>query len=460
MNTDLKQTFFMHDRTFYKSFFTMMLLLVLQNIVTYSVNVADNIMLGSYSQTSLSAAAAVNQIQYILQQFTVMGLGEGIVILAGQYWGKGDPKTIERLSGIAMTCGAIVGAALTIVAFLIPDKLIGVFTSDPEIIAESVSYLRIIRYTYILFILTNVLLSTLRSMQIVRIAFIVSCAALCINVCINYTLIFGKFGAPKMGITGAAIGTLIATASEFVIVVIYIKKSRLVTIPFSITKMFHYTKSLFRDYLKVSIPCIASAIIFASATAVQTMIFGHLSGDALAASSAAGTFFQYVKMVPSGAAAAASVLIAKTIGVGKRDEIRQIVRTLQMIFIGTGLVTGMILFAIRGPVLSLYSMTEQARAYAMTQMAIQAVVAVFMSYQMPCQIGIIRGGGDTRYSMISDFIYSWCVVVPLGLLAAFVFQWPFAVVVWCLNCDQIIKCITVGHKTNSFTWIRTLASGK
>ena len=137
--------FFLHSREFYKSFFVMMALLVFQNIITYSVNVADNIMLGGYSQTALSAAAACNQIQYILQQFTVMGLGEGIVILSSQYWGKKDTEMIQRISGTAMLCGILAGAALTAAAFVAPDRMVGIFADDLDIIRMGVSYLSIIR---------------------------------------------------------------------------------------------------------------------------------------------------------------------------------------------------------------------------------------------------------------------------------------------------------------------------
>lgn len=433
-----------------------MILLVLQNVVTYSVNVADNVMLGAYSQTALSAAAAVNQIQYILQQVTIMGIGEGVVILAGQYWGKGDKKMIEKIAGVALTIGIVVGILLIAAAALVPERMIGLFTEDAEIIREGVSYLKTIKYTYVMFIVYNVLLSVLRSVQRVRIAFFVSAAGLCVNAGINYILIFGKFGAPEMGIAGAAIGTLVATAVELLIVILYIVKNRKTVIALHPGRMFRYTRALVGSYLKVAVPCIISAVIFSSAVAIQTMIFGHMNADALAASSVAGTFFQYAKMLPTGTAAAAAVLIAKEVGAGKTENLRQMVNSLQAVFIGIGLIAGTILFTVRVPILSTYVLTEQARSYAMQQMLIQSFVEVAMSYQMPSQIGIIRPGGDSRYSMISDFIYSWVIVIPLSLIAVFVLHCSFAVAVFCLNIDQFLKCITVTIKVRSYTWVHVL----
>ncbi len=446
---------FSHDKEFYGTFFRMMILLVLQNIVTYTLNVLDNVMLGGYSQTALSAAAAVNQIQYVLQQFTVMGLGEGVVILGGQFWGKRDIGMIRKVFGSALVCGLTAGALLTIAAFCIPDRMVGLFTNDPEVIREGVSYLSIIRYTYLIFIALQLMLAMLRGMQIVRIAFVVSCVGLAVNSTINYCLIYGKFGFPEMGIHGAAIGTLIATSAEFVIVLAEILRKHIFSAG-ELLKASRIHRDVLQKYLRVSIPCVVSAVIFSSAVAVQTAIFGHLSTNALAASGVAGTFFQYTKMIPIGAASASCAMISQTVGKGERDRLPGMVHSLQVIYLLVGLLTCCVLLLLRTPVLSFYKLTQTAHDYAVTQMTIQAVISIGMSFQMPEQTGIIRGGGDTRYSMISDIIYSWGVVVPLSLIVAFVFHAPFGVVVLCLNIDQLLKCITVTHKVRSWTWIRKL----
>ncbi|MEG0741172.1 MAG: MATE family efflux transporter [Clostridia bacterium] len=450
------EPFFSRDRGFYKSFFQMMLIIALQNMITYSVNMADNVMLGAYDQTVLAGAAAVNQIQYILQQFTMMGLGEGLVILAGQYWGRGNTQRVQKLVGTALLCGLAAGGALTLVAFLSPLSLISLFTDTVAVQRQALAYLSIVRWTYLIFVVSNLLLVALRSMQIVKIAFQVSCVALVLNVCINYALIFGKLGMPEMGIEGAAIGTLIARFVELLIVLWYYRKGKM-PVRFHVRQMFVLDKQLFGDFLKVSVPCVLSALLFSSAVAIQTVIFGHLSEDALAAASASGTLFQYCKMIPVSAAAAASVWISKTIGSGQRSQLHAYVRTLQVLFLAIGVLLCALLLCVRGPVLSLYAISPQAREYAMQMLLVQAIISIGMAYQMPCQVGVIRGGGDTRYSMISDLIYSWLFTVPLGLLSAFVWGWPFIAVTFCLNCDQLLKCLTVGIKINRYTWIRELA---
>ncbi len=451
----LGATFFSRDGSFYKQFFRMMLLLTLQNVITYSVNIADNVMLGAYDQSALSGAAAVNQIQAILQQFAIGGVSEGFVVLASRHWGSGDTRSIQQYTGAAMLLGTAAGALLTAAAFIFPRALVGIFTDSQPVLQQGVAYLELMRWSYIPFILMNILLARLRSMQSVGIAFRASCVALVVNVCINYVLIFGHFGAPEMGIQGAAVGTLVARAVELVMVIVFTLRRG--PAPFRFGELFSFSGAQMRLYLKTTLPCMASALLFSCSVAIQTAIFGHLNADAMAASSISGTLFQYFKMIPVSAASASCVLIAKTVGSGKLDQLRAYVHSLQFIFLGIGLVCGLVLFSISDLFLSFYSINDGTMEYAMQMLFIYVFITVGMSYQMPCQIGIIRGGGDTRYTMISDFVYSWLLAVPLGLLTAFVWHSPVALVALALNCDQIIKCLTVSLKTNSYTWIKTLS---
>jgi Na+-driven multidrug efflux pump len=112
---------------------------------------------------------------------------------------------------------------------------------------------------------------------------------------------------------------------------------------------------------------------------------------------------------------------------------------------------------LRFPVINLYTITPQARDFALQMLLVQSVMLIGTSYQAPCQVGIIRPGGDSKYVMISDLLYSWVFTVPLSLLAAFVFHWPVVVIVTCLNVDQLLKCITVSYKVNRYTWIKKFA---
>ena len=190
------------EKTFYRNFFSIYIVLVLQNVVTISVNLADNVMLGGYSETALSGVAAVNQIQFVYQQL-LTALGDGLVIFCSQYWGKRQTQPMRRISAAAMQAGLLI-AVLLFADKSVPEQAVGLFTTETAIIREGASYLRIVRFTYFFFAVTTILLATLRSVETVKIAFALSVMAFFVNCCINYVLIYGKFGAPEMGAEGAA----------------------------------------------------------------------------------------------------------------------------------------------------------------------------------------------------------------------------------------------------------------
>ena len=446
--------FFTQDRQFYISFISLTVALMLEQAVILSVNLADNVMLGAYSEAALSGVAAVNQIQFVLQQL-VYGISNGMIVLGSQYWGQRRTGEIRKLSSI----GAWTALGLTLFLFaavsLFPRGTLMLFTSDEAIIREGVSYLSIMRFSYMFFGLTTVMLGTLRIAESVKIALKVSVLSLVINVSINYLLITGRFGLPEMGARGAAVGTLTARVVECVIVAVYLftRDNGLDIHP---ADYLHIDREMFRDYMRVSLPILGGSGIWGVSNAIQTVILGHMDSSAIAAQSISSTLFQLLKVTSVGAASAASVIIGKTVGAGKMDRLRQYTRTLQVLFVGIGLTLAALYTAIRFPLLSLYNISEETRRMANAFMTIQTVTIFTMSYQMPVNTGIIRGGGDTGYIFKLDLISIVGIVLPLSLLAAFVWHMsPVAVTIF-LNSDQVFKCIPAFIRVNRYKWVKKL----
>ena len=211
-----------------------------------------------------------------------------------------------------------------------------------------------------------------------------------------------------------------------------------------------------KDYIKVTLPMLVVQGLWGLNTAMQTVILGHMTTGAIAANSAASTLFMLVKSTAVGAASTASVIIGKTIGTGDIPKVKEYSRTLQRMFLIIGVFSGILLFFIRIPVLSLYDLSPSTKAMADTFLIILSVVCVGMSYQMPTNNGIIRGGGSAIFVVKMDIISIWCIVIPLSLIMAFVVKASPAVVVCCLNADQIFKCVPAYLKSHYGNWIRTL----
>lgn len=443
------------DKSFYRSFFQLTGTIALQNLVVFSVNLADNVMLGAYQEASLSGVALVNQIQFLLQMLT-MGVGEGVVVLAAQYWGKRDTASIKRILSGALRVGMAIAVLLWAVVFFFPHAVLSLFTGDEAVIAEGMQYLAIICFSYFFFSYTNILLCALRSVETVRVGIVVSLSTLCINVCLNSLLIFGNLGAPRMGAAGAAVATLAARVVESVIVTLYLfrmdRKLCLRPADFAV-----FDRALFRDYARCGFPVLASNAIWGLAMAIQTAILGHLGSAAIAANSIATTVFQIFSVVAYGSASASGVIIGKTIGEGRLPDVRRYAKRLQLLFLAIGLLTGLGLFLVRGAVLSLYAISEESRALADQFLLILSVTCVGTAYQMPALTGIVRGGGDTSFVFVNDTIFMWCLVLPASAAAAFALQLPPAAVFVCLKSDQILKCFVAVVKVNRFRWIRSLA---
>lgn len=442
------------DRAFYQSFLRLCLTLMLEQAVILSVNLADNMMLGAYSEEALSGVAAVNQIQFVYQQL-VYGVTNGLLVLGTQYWGQKRVAEIRRLSAIGLRLETALAVVLFVLVSVFSRPALRIFTPNEAFIAQGVDYLRIVRFSYPFFALTALMLGTMRMVESVRIALRVSIISLCLNVAVNYLLIFGRLGAPEMGVRGAAVGTLAARAAECVIVAVHMFR-REKTLDIHLRDYRRIDRAMLRDVLRVGTPVLITSALWGVSNALQTVILGHMSDSAISAQSISSTVFLLLKVTSVGAASAASVMIGRTVGTGDIGKVREYSRTLQAMFLCIGAVLALMMLSLRRPLLRVYRVSDETRALADAYMIIQSVVLFTMSYQMPVNTGIIRGGGDTRFVLWLDLISIWGVVMPLSLLGAFVWHWPPVAVIICLNADQCFKCVPAFLRVRGDRWIKRL----
>ena len=430
----MKETFFTHDKNFYRNLFSMLVIVALQNVIAYSVNMADNIMLGAYRQEALSGAAVVNQVFFIVQQATI-AIGDGLIVISSQYWGQHRTEPIRRVTGLVLRYTIAAGLGLILVCTFLGDPILRIFTSDPVILPQAHAYLSIVKYTFLLFMVTQVLLAALRSVETVKIAFVNSCVSLVLNILINSTLIYGRFGFPEMGVTGAAIGTITSRTVELLIVLVYLWKKDEKLKLFREPGLREISLELKADYLKNARPILVGSLI---------------------CNSVATTFYQYMKVIIVAISSVSAVLMGKSIGTGNLSRVRSDARTLSVIDLGIGIVLGAILFFTRKPLLAYYALNPTASALADQLIVIMSLVMVGMSYQMPVSGGILKGSGDSKFTMNMNLISTWLIVTPLSFAAAFWWKWPIAAVVLCLQSDQIFKCVPVFLRFRSYKWIHKL----
>lgn len=448
------EKFLSRDRWLYRTYFPLLLVISLQQLAALSVNLVDNLMLGQYTELALSGATIVNQIQFLLQM-VVNGIGMGVTVLGSQYWGKQDISPIRRIISLGFRFSIVIGVLFFLITFLFPYPVLSIFTDETAVVYEGVRYLKIMCWTYIIFAVSNTLMYSLRSVEIAFIGTVMSCSTLCINLFLNYCLIFGNLGFPELGIAGAGIATLISRCVELLIVLIYIFRiDRRLNL--KLTDLLSLDNTYLKDFNSAALPVMISGFLWGIGQAAQMVILGHMGETVIAANSIAIVIFQIFYIVGSSSGSASQVTIGKAVGEGKMQAIREYSRTLQMIFLICGVIQALFLYAFSGQIVAFYDVSEETKELTLKFLHILCITLIGSSYEYPVQSGIIAGGGDPKYQVLIDNLFIWLFTLPFSAAAAFLFQASPVVVFWFLKLDQVIKCLPNAIKCNRYKWVKIL----
>ena len=425
----------------------------LQNLVTFAVSFADNVMIGSLGDDASSGVYIGGQLQSVLQMF-VGGIEGAILILAAQYWGKKDTQSIRKVVSIGIKFALAVGLLSSLVAVLFPQWVIRAFTTEPGVIQEGAAYVQIVGFTYLFFSVSQVMIAAMRSVETARIGLYISCMALVINVCLNYVFIFGHFGFPAMGVRGAALATLVSRILEMCVGVGYVffvdKKLR-----FGLKDLLHTDRQLLRDFIRYGLPVIGGQVVWAINSLANTKILGYYSAGVIAAASITGMLHNLVYVWMNGMSSAVGIITGKTVGAGQYEKMKEYSKTVQMIFLFVGLISGAAVFLARDGFISLYNASPEAQAYSRQFINVISVTIIGTCYQAACLFGLVKSGGDISFVFKNDTIFVFLVVIPSSLLAMWLGAPPW-VVFACLKCDQILKCFVAIVKINRYNWMKNL----
>lgn len=444
---------FTKDRDFYRSLIALSVPIALQNLVTFAVGLLDNLMIGALGDAAVSGVYMGMQIQTLLQVFSG-GIEGAILILAAQYWGKRDTESIRKIVAIGMKFSLGFGAVLTALCALFPTFIISLFSKDESVIESGVEYLGILCFSFLFFCLTQALIAAMRSVETARIGLYVSLVSLVINGVLNYILIFGKLGAPALGIRGAALATLFARVAESVIIVVYVlffdRKLR-----FRFSELLRHDRALLRDFIRYGTPIVAGQLVWATNMLAGAAIMGRLSKAAVTGVSITNTLNNLAYVVMNGMAGAVGIITGKTIGEGKEEKMKEYAVTVQILFLALGILTGGTLFLLRDPFISLYNVTPEAMEYARQFITVLSVTVIGTCYQCACLFGLVKSGGDIAFVFKNDAIFVFLVVLPSAILALSLGAAPW-IVFTCLKCDQVLKCIVAFFKIRRYDWIKNL----
>lgn len=437
---------------FYRTVIGLVVPMALQNLINVGVTAADVVMLGTVGETALSGASLAGQVQYIMTLF-LFGLTSGATVLTAQYWGKGDRETIEKILGMTVKAAILVTALFTMAALAVPSLLMRIFTSDPAVITEGVKYLRIVAFTYIMIGVTQAYLYVMRSVERVVVATVVYLCSLLCNIVMNSIFIFGLFGFPAMGVSGAALGTLCARILEVILTAGY---ARLFNKDIKLRPQYilHTDRALFRDYMKYALPVVANEVMWGMGTAANTAILGHLGSAAVAANSVAQVARQLATVVSFGLSSAAAIYLGKTIGEKKLEYARAYAKHFVLLSVAMGLLGGLVILIVSGPASAALTLTDTAKSYLRIMFCVMSYFVIAQAFNTTMVVGIFRSGGDTRFGLIMDMSTMWGCSILFGFIAAFVLKLSVPVVYVILMSDEIIKIPISLRRYRGYRWLK------
>jgi len=440
------------DPHFYKRAVLLILPVVMQNIINQGVNMMDTIMVGKLGEVAISASSLANQF-YQIYNFLCMGLSAAGLVLASQYWGAQDKKSVKRVYDLCMQFVFLIGLVFALISAICPEKIMAIYIKDPDVIREGAKYLRITALVYLPHGLSLVMSNIVRSIGNTKLGLIISCISFAVNVGANYVFIFGKLGAPAMGVMGAAVGTLCARSVEFIVCVVYM---------LVIEKSLHYqpngllklpSPALFGEFRRLGMPAIISDTILGLAASAMSVILGRMGKEVVSAYAIVTVLDRMCSVATMGISSAAGVMIGQTVGRGNFQQAQKEGWSFLSISVGMGLVASVLVLIVGTLSVDLYEITPDTKVIAISMMESSAIVVFFQAIQSALSKGILRGGGDTKFLMVADVIFQWCVSIPLGYLVGVVLKWPAFWVLIALRIDYIIKSFWLVTRLKSGKWI-------
>lgn len=441
-------------RIFYRKLWGLVFPIAIQNLMTALVSASDAFMLGFVSQTSLSAVSLATQIQFVHNLF-MLALTIGATTLAAQYWGKGDTDSVEEILAIVLKISMAVSVVFFIAAMFFSGFLMRIFTNDIKLIQAGIPYLRIVSVSYLFMGFSQIYLCIMKNSGRTAKSTIYGSVAVVINIGFNVIFIFGLAGFPAMGIAGAALATTVSRALELLLT-IYENMHRLL-VCVRLKYIRNSSKKLKKDFWHYTTPVLGNELVWGCGFTMFSVIMGHLGSDAVAANSVANILKNIIACVCNGIGIGAGIIVGNELGKGEMERAREYGNRLFKLAVFAGAVSGLILLAV-SPVLRIFtgSLSAQAHSYLKNMMYICTYYMIGKSVNATVIAGVFCAGGDTKFGLKCDAVTMWVILIPIGMITAFVLKLPIMVVYFIISMDEIIKLPAVYRHYKKYNWVRNL----
>lgn len=439
---------------FYKSVFNLSLPIIIQNLVMVALNLLDGVMIGRLGGTAIAAVGLANQV-FFLYSFLLMGLAGGCSIFISQFYGKKDIKNIKKVLGVALLSALLAGITIFIISLLFSENILRIYSPDKEVIEKGASYLRITAFSYIMLAITNCYSSALRSVKNTALPMKVSIFAIAVNIVLNYLLIYGKYGFPELNIEGAAIATVIARTIECVLIIIlvYYKKTEVAA---KLSELISFNFRFLKKILRTSMPLVVNDLFWAIGMSLFNVIYARINTESLVAVTVCNNLESLFLVIFVGLTNTAAIMIGNKIG--GNNQLKAYSYGKKFLFLGFAfsLILGIVIFYIGEPILSIYKLSTEEYSYALKILWVTAIVLWIKALNMILIGGIIKSGGDSKFTLYLGFSTTWLIGLPLAYLGGFVFKLDIYIIVLIVMIEELVKLIIAITRFCSKKWIRNL----
>jgi len=448
---------FFRDPEYFRGLFRLMLPIALQNLITSSLNFVSVVMIGQLGEVSIASVGLANQVWFLLN-LMVFGISSGSAMFSAQLWGKKDVHNIRRVVGLTVKLGLLAAAIFFVIARFFPGAALRVYSSDPEVIATGSRYLRIICFTYGFYALSAVFSMASRAVGNVRLPVAVSTSALIINVLVAYPLIFGVrfLGIPALGVEGAAIAGVIARMIECCALLFFIYRNRANPVAAGQRYLLEFDWKFIKRVMAPVLPVIGNEILWSFGITTYNAIYGHIGTKAVAAINIISTVDQVAFVVFLGLGNATAILVGNLIGQGKTHK-AYIYAGRSLILQAAGACTvGLLVILFAPMILGFYRVDAEVILSARRLLLVLGLGLWVRATNHMIVIGILRSGGDTRFSLILDGLVIWLVGVPFTAAGAFLLHLPIYLVYALTLTEEVTKASLGLKRYFSKKWINDL----
>ena len=429
--------------------------IMLQQAAFSLLNMLAVVFVGQKGDAAVAAVGLAGQIAFLLN-LVHFGIISGAAMFTAQFWGRRDVPNLRRVLGLCLILAISASLIFFTLSQFFPGQILSIYSKDPAVIALGESYIRIYSWTFLFFAVTFSYALVMRSAGDVKTPTTISIIALSISTFLSYSLIFGKFGFPALGIQGAAVAAVIARFIECVtlLTVTYVKKSPVAA---SLHELTDFDATFVRKVIKPMLPVILNELFWSLGITTYNVIYGRMGTASYAAMNIVSTIEQVAFVIFIGISNATSVLVGNRIGAGKEEQAFIYAGRSLGLGVAGGVIIGLILQLVKGPILSLYNVSPEVIYDASRILNVVSAFLWIRVNNMTIVVGILRAGGDTRFSLFLDGIIIWIVGVPMAYFAAFVLHLPVYYVYLFAMSEEVTKWLLGVPRYRSRKWIHNLA---